>query len=190
MQIPRTLSCAAAAALLALAGCASNHGSMGHGTGMGASASSPAGRLSTADMNFVMTAAGTDMYEIQAAQLAKARGSQPAVRDFAQMLVDHHTQSSSELKGILNAKGIPVAAAIPHDKQVKIERLSRLQGAEFDREFIRVTGVQDHQAAIVNFQQASRDLNDPDLRNFAAKTLPVLQQHLQSAQRIAGTMAG
>ena len=53
-----------------------------------------------------------------------------------------------------------------------------------------MTGVQDHQAAIGIFEQASRNLADADLRAFAVKTLPVLQQHLRSAQDIAGRMAG
>ena len=180
---------ALAAAVLALAGCASDH-SMGmhHGSGMGAAAA--AGHLSAADMGFVATAAGTDMYEIQAGQLAVNRATQPQVRNYGQMLVNHHTMSSTELKSIVSAKGAMPAAALPPDKAAKIAQLQKLQGADFDREFIRMTGVADHQVAIAQFEQASRSLADPDLRNFANKTLPVLNQHLRAAQEIAGRMAG
>lgn len=193
MQTKRHLLLVSAAAVLALAGCASDrHAGMSHGTGMGAapSATVSGARLAAADMEFAMTAAGTDMYEIQASQLAMQRGSAPAVRNYAQMLVNHHTMSSNELKGILSAKGMAPPPALPADKQAKIARLQSLQGAAFDREYIRVTGVQDHQAAIGVFENASRTLADADLRRFAAKTLPVLQQHLRSAQEIAGGMAG
>lgn len=179
------------AAVLAFAGCASDgHMGMSHGTGMGAAATASNARLAAADMDFAMTAAGTDMYEIQASQLAMQRGSAPAVRNYAQMLVNHHTMSSNELKTILSAKGMAPPPALPADKQAKIARLQSLQGTAFDREYVRVTGVQDHQAAIGVFENASRSVADPDLRRFAAKTLPVLQQHLRSAQEIAGGMAG
>lgn len=193
MQTKRHLLVAsAAAAVLALAGCASDrHAGMSHGTGMGAApAAMSSARFAAADMEFAMTAAGKDMYEIQASQLAVQRGSAPAVRNYAQMLVNHHTMSSNELKTILSAKGMAPPPALPADKQAKVTRLQALQGAAFDREYVRVTGVQDHQAAITVFENASRNLADADLRNFATKTLPVLRQHLRSAQDIAGGMAG
>jgi putative membrane protein len=179
---PLVLAIAAAAAL---AGCASQH----H-TAMGANPAPSAARLAAADLAFANTAAGNDMYEIEVSRVAMTRASNPQVRGYAQMLVDHHTTSSKELTAVLRAKGVAPPAALPPDKQAKIAQLSRLQGAEFDREYIRVSGVQDHQTAIALFDQASRTLADPDLRGFAVKTLPVLRQHLQSAQNIAGTLAG
>jgi putative membrane protein len=91
---------------------------------------------------------------------------------------------------IVRAKGVMPPAGMPADKQARIAELSRLQGADFDRQYIRVSGVQDHQMAITIFEQASRTLADSDLRGFATNTLPVLRQHLQGAQNIAGTLAG
>jgi putative membrane protein len=176
-----------AAALLA-SGCAMNHGTS-H-TGMGAGAAPHAAALSAADAAFVATAAGNDMYEIEVSRLALVRGSNAQVKNYAQMLVTHHTASSAQLMTIVRAKGATPPAGMPADKQAKIAELSRLQGAEFDRQYIRVSGVQDHQAAITIFEQASRTLTDADLRGFASNTLPVLRQHLQGAQAIAGTLAG
>ena len=63
-------------------------------------------------------------------------------------------------------------------------------GAAFDEEFIRIAGVQDHQHAIAQFDQASRTLADADLQAWTVKTLPVLRTHLQAAQDIAGKLAG
>jgi putative membrane protein len=154
---------------------------------MGAAA---AAHPSAADMAFVQLAAGTDMYEIEASRLAIGRAPDTQVKGYAQMLIDHHTMSSNQMKALLHAKGVVPPAALPPDKQAKIAQLSRLQGRDFEREYIRMTGVADHQAAIGQFEQASRSLPDADLRNFAARTLPVLQQHLRAAQEIAGRMAG
>lgn len=181
------LAIAAVAAMFS--GCAMNHEGM-HGSAapMGASAAT---RLSAADMAFVQTAAGTDLYEIEASRLAMGRAPSTQVKAYAQMLVNHHTMTTNELKTILAAKGMtPPPPTLPADKQAKVAQLSALHGAEFERDYIRMTGVQDHQAAIGVFEQASRTLADPDLRNFAAKSLPVLRQHLQGAQEIAGRMAG
>lgn len=193
----RTLLLAATAAAFGLAGCASDgdmamhHGpGMHHGTGMGAAAAPSASRLAAPDLHFVLAAAGTDLYEIQASQMAMSRATTPAVRNYAQMLVNHHTMTSNELKGIVSAKGVTPPTTLPADKAAKIAQLSRLQGHDFEREYIRMTGVQDHQAAIGIFDNASRTLADPDLRNFAVKGLPILRQHLKAAQDIAGTMAG
>ena len=158
--------------------------------GAPAAAAPSAARLSAADMSFVTTAAGNGLYEIQVAQLAMTRGSNGQVRSYAQMLVNHHTMSSNELKTILAAKGVTPPATLPPDKQAKMAQLSRLNGQDFDREFMRIAGVQDHSTAVTLFEQASRTLVDADLRAFAARTLPVLRQHLQSAQSIAGGMAG
>jgi putative membrane protein len=177
------------AAATALGGCAQHR----H-TAMGASAAPAAApvaaRLAPADLAFANAAAGNDMYEIEVSRVALTRASNPQVRNYAQTLINHHTMSSNELIPILRAKGVQPPAALPPDKQAKLAQLSRLQGAEFDREYVRVSGVQDHQAAIALFDQASRTAADPDLRTFATKTLPVLRQHLQAAQTIAGTLAG
>lgn len=175
----------AVAAAAALAGCASQH----H-TAMGANPAPTATRLAAADLAFANTAAGNDLYEIEVSRIALTRASSPQVRGYAQMLIDHHTMSSNQLKAVLHAKGVMPPATLPPDKQAKVAQLSRLQGQEFDREFIRVSGVQDHQTAVALFDQASRTVADPDVRGFAVKTLPVLRQHLQSAQNIAGTLAG
>jgi putative membrane protein len=181
------LLAAAFAASMFASGCAMNHGQH---SGMGASAAPGAGHLSAADVAFVTTAAGNDMYEIEVSRLAMNRAGNAQVKNFAQMLITHHTASSGQLMTIVRAKGMTPPAALPADKQAKIAALSRLQGAEFDREYIRVSGIQDHQTAITIFEQASRSLTDADLRGFATNTLPVLRQHLQGAQNIAGTLAG
>lgn len=183
------LALAAVAAAAALSGCAMNNhdGMYATGAPMGASA---AASLSAADMAFVQTAAGNDMYEIEISRVAMGRAPDTAVKSYAQMLINHHTMTTGELTAILRAKGMTPPAGMPADKQAKIAQMSRLQGMDFERQYVRVSGVQDHQAAIGIFEQASRNLNDPDLRNFAAKSLPVLRQHLQAAQDMAGRMAG
>ncbi|QJW83900.1 DUF4142 domain-containing protein [Ramlibacter terrae] len=179
------LTTAMSAAALGAAGCSSMNSSMGAGPSSAAEV-----RLPAADVTFATTAAGNGMYEVEVSRMAAGKATNPRVKDFANMLVQHHTMANNELLGIMRGKGITPPASLPPDKQAKIAQLSRLSGAEFDREYMRITGVQDHQTDITLFDSASRTLQDPALKGFAAKTLPVLRQHLQSAQGILGTLAG
>lgn len=189
MQASRSFLLLALAASAALAGCAGHHTMMGAGPAQ-ASAVTPASRLAVPDVGFATVAAGTGLYEVEASRIALGKAVSAPVRDYAQMMVAHHTASNNELMALLRAKGVTPPTVMPSDKQAKITQLSRLAGAEFDREYIRMVGVQDHQAAIAQFEQGARTVADADLRAWIAKTLPTLQAHLQQAQGIAGRIAG
>ncbi len=183
-----------------LTGCASHRTTMGAGpaqaqvatTTTTTTTTAPAAvvRLSPADVRFVALAAGSGMYEVEASRVALSRAADPQVRAYAQMLVDHHTQNNNELVAIVTAKGQRIGPALPPELQQKVNKLSGLSGAEFDREYIRTTGVQDHRAAIAAFEEGRRTVTDRDLQAYIAKTMPVLRSHLQHAEDIAGKMAG
>lgn len=193
-----TLALVAAASALALGGCASRHHaatSTAPATAVATTTTTTAGapaatRLSAADLQFVAVAAGSGMYEVEASRLAQTRAADPQVRAYAAMLVNHHTANNNELIALVGTKGHRIAPGLPAPLQQKVATLSGLQGAAFDREYIRMTGVQDHMAAVNAFQQGRTSVTDRDLRAYIDKTLPVLQQHLQQAQDLAGRIAG
>jgi len=64
------------------------------------------------------------------------------------------------------------------------ERLSKLQGAEFDRAFVHQM-IQDHQMAVTMFTAQSTVAQDAELRSWITNTLPTLQAHLQQIRDIA-----
>jgi putative membrane protein len=146
--------------------------------------------LVPADVQFIAVASGVGMYEVEAGRLAASRAGSPQVRAYAQMLVDHHTANNRELMTLVQAKGQRLAPGLPAPLQQKVATLSGLSGAEFDRQFVRMTGVQDHTAAIAAFEQGRGSVSDRDLRAYIDKTLPSLRSHLQQAQTLAGSMAG
>lgn len=197
MKFSATLTLGLLAA--ALAGCASQRTSMGAGPAVVAQPAPvvatttvipAAPRLAAADLQFIAVAAGSGMYEVEAARLALTRAANPQVRAFAQMLADHHAAGNNELMALVSSKGQRVAPGLPPALQQKVNTLSGLSGDAFDREFIRTTGVQDHLAAVAAFEQGRRSVADRDLAAFIDKTLPVLRSHLQEAQNLAGRMAG
>jgi putative membrane protein len=155
------------------------------GSGTRNSESKKDDKLSSGDRKFVETAAGSGMFEVQAAQLASTKATDPALKSFASMLVDHHTAANSELTKLANSKGVELPAAPPRAMRQDIEKLGKKTGSDFDRDFVREVGVKAHEKDIKLFEKASKDLKDPELKAFASKTLPTLQQHLAQAQKMA-----
>lgn len=140
--------------------------------------------LARSDRKFVQKAAESGMFEVQVAQLASTKATDAQVKSFASMLVDHHTKANNELVQLANAKKVELPPGPPRGMRRDIEKLGKKSGEEFDRDFVRNVGVKAHEKDIKLFEKASKDLKDPELKAFAAKTLPVLQEHLAQAQKL------
>ena len=141
-------------------------------------------KLARGDRKFIEEAAGSGMFEVQVAQLAVTKAKDPAVKDFASKLVDHHSAANNELVKLANAKGVELPPAPPRNKRRDLEKLGKLSGDEFDREFVREVGIKDHEKDVKEFEKASKDVKDPELKAWVDKTLPTLKQHLASAQQL------
>ncbi len=77
--------------------------------------------------------------------------------------------------------------AIPLQDVRDLEKLQGLSGTEFDRAYVKDM-VEDHRKDIEKFDQAAKNLDQPELKNFAQENLPVLREHYQMAQRAAATL--
>jgi putative membrane protein len=145
---------------------------------------SKSNQVSRGDRKFVEKAAGSGMFEVQVSQLGASKATDPNVKSFASMLVDHHTAANNELVKMANAKGIELPAAPPRTMRRDTEKLGKKNGAEFDRDFVRQVGIKAHEKDIKLFEKASKDAKDADVKAFATKTLPVLREHLAAAQKL------
>jgi putative membrane protein len=187
-QLLITLSCAGL-----LAGCAQHEeqttvGASGSASSTAAGVSgvtevgdAATGQLTAEDAKFVRTAAQSGMAEVRMGQLIAEGAQSKGLREFGQKLVTDHTQANQELMQMAARKGVtpPSQPAEKHEKM--LDQLSKLKGAEFDREAQRHS-VMHHQEDIQLFQKASQSLKDTDLKAFATKTLPTLQEHLAMAK--------
>lgn len=196
----KAVSCRCVPALLALAlACGFAFAQTGTGssvTGAGAAPAAQPGtgtrnaetakddRLARDDRRFMQKAAESGMFEVQVAQLAATKATDPQVKSFASMLMDHHTKANNELVQLANAKKVELPAAPPRGMRSDIEKLGRKSGAEFDKDFVRQVGIQAHEKDIKLFEKAGRDLKDPDLKAFVGKTLPALREHLAQAEKL------
>ena len=140
--------------------------------------------IARGDRKFIEQAANSGMFEVQVAQLAVSKATDPNVTSFASMLVDQHTAANNELVKIANAKGVELPAAPKHSMRREIEKLGKKNGDEFDRDFVRQVGIKDHKKDIKEFEKASKDVKDAELKAFVDKTLPVLREHLAAAEKL------
>ena len=148
---------------------------------MAAAGLAGAANLDKKDAKFLENAAGGGMFEVQAGQLAQQRSQDAQVKSFGQMLVTDHTAANEELKNLASQKGVSIPAALPKKEQKTMDKLDKSKN--FDKDFVKV-GVEDHKHDIKDFEKAARDAKDPDVKAFAAKTLPTLQKHLQAAEEL------
>lgn len=142
-------------------------------------------KLSWGDRRFVTKAADGGQDEVQLAQLAAQRATNPDVRSFAQKLVDDHSKVNSELMSLAAQKSVKVD--MDNDKDRAYKRLNKKSGAEFDQEFVEHM-IDEHEKAIKLFEKASTDAKDSELRSFAASHVAHLREHLQEAQSLRQTV--
>ncbi|RQS23374.1 DUF4142 domain-containing protein [Burkholderia sp. Bp8998] len=144
-------------------------------------------RPSGIDAEFVDKAGIVCKTELQASQLALDRSSNPDVKAFARRMVDDHVRMTAELRRLGAQKGLPVQARMLVDPAVTT--LRSMNGRAFDKGYIELAGPNAHEAAIRLYEAEARDGHDPQLRAFAADTLPTLKAHLGAARKLERSIA-
>lgn len=149
--------------------------------------SSTGGRTgsSSSEMNmraeFVKDAADGGMAEVQLGNLALQKASSQSVKDFAQMMITDHSKANDELKDVASGDNITIPSSVSSDHQDDIDKLSNLSGTDFDKAYMDLM-VKDHQKDVDTFEEASKNVTDPQLKSWIDKTLPTLRHHLEVAK--------
>jgi putative membrane protein len=145
------------------------------------------GQLSRGDYKFLREAAEGGQAEVELGQLAKQKAVDPSVKSFGDRMITDHSKANDELKSLASQKGATLPATLSHSERSSLDRLQKATGKDFDKEYVS-TMVKDHKKDVKDFEDASKDLKDPDLKAFASKTLPTLQEHLRMAQDLENTV--
>jgi putative membrane protein len=144
---------------------------------------------SNADHQFVMEAAQGGMAEVELGQLATEKASSDAVKQFGQRMVTDHGKANDELKSLAQSKNIMLPTDIGAKHKATKDKLSKLSGAQFDRAYMQEM-LTDHRKDVNEFKKESQSGKDPDVKAWAAKTLPTLQEHLQMAESASRSAVG
>jgi putative membrane protein len=135
------------------------------------------------DLTFLNDAAPGGMLEVELGQLALKQASSPKVKQFAQRMIDDHAKANAELQALAAKKRLSLKTEKSATQKQAIAKLAKLKGRTFDREYANLM-VTDHEEDIAKFQGAA-NASDADVKAFAAKTLPTLQEHLEMARKLA-----
>jgi len=134
--------------------------------------------ISNADVNFMKDAHSANLFEISASNQAISKSDDQQIKSLAQQLVNDHRQNDDKLTNLAARKGVGSLGSISQDKADQLAQLDKLNGADFNKEYLRQQRSA-HQQTINEFQGAVNSVQDSDVRNYASNTLPALQEHLK-----------
>jgi putative membrane protein len=177
--IVASIGIVSASALVCLPGIAQNRQET-----MSPSSGSMSGSMSSVsklDRDFMTKAAQSDMTEIQTSQLALQKSQNREIRDYAQKMIQQHTNSSKELMQIAQSKGVTLPKDVGSKNQPLVSKLSKLSGQEFDRAYMQGQ-IQSHQKTLNEYQAYLQKGQQQELIAFANKIAPLVSQHLEMAQ--------
>jgi putative membrane protein len=137
------------------------------------------------DEGFVLKASEGGMAEVMAGKLAAKRASDAEVKEFAEKMVKDHSKANKELASLAGKKGFKVAKEVGEKHKAMAEKLAKLSGAAFDREYMAGM-VKDHEMTVALFEKQGKSGKDEDLKDWAEKTLPTIKEHLKMAKEING----
>jgi len=135
--------------------------------------------LTSSTKGFVENAALSDMYEVQAGQIAAMRAHMPELKKFAQQMVDAHTQTTNELKGLLmkNVPNYAPPAELDSRHQGLLDDLKGAKDEDFDGRYI-AQQINAHNEALILMRGYGKDGDSADIKSFAAAIEPKVQMHL------------
>lgn len=142
------------------------------------------GAVNGADREFMLKAAQGGMMEVRLGEMAAERASNQEVKQFGQRMATDHGKANNELKDLAARKNVTLPAEVEAKHKATHDRLMKLSGAAFDREYMREM-VKDHDKDVALFEKAAQSSRDTELKNWAAQTLPTLREHQKMARDIA-----
>jgi putative membrane protein len=132
--------------------------------------------VSSGDRDFVTKAAQAGAAEIDQAKLALQKSDRKDLKDFAQRMVTDHTKAADQLKGTASDLGLELPAGESAKDQKATIALQGLDGDKFNQRYIS-NQRSAHKDAVALFTQESKSGKNAKLKDFAAKTLPTLEDH-------------
>jgi putative membrane protein len=151
---------------------------------------------SNGDKDFVNDLAIAGMAEVKLGMLATEKSTNAQVKQFGQMMISDHTKAGDALKTIAMQHNIAVPAAIDEKHQELYDRLSKLQGAQFDREYANAMvegheGVVDtlesriDQARLGEWKTEMRDWLDGKAKKEQGEIRAVMPEHSDNSATMA-----
>jgi putative membrane protein len=177
-----TQLCVAVIVALSVTACGNGYDRASNSGTPGAAGTSGRAGLSMGERNFVQDQLNDGSREIQLGQLAEKHAASADVKQFASMMVQDHTRAGNKLEEVARRENVQADDSNKNTRD-DIERLSKLSGTEFDKEYMNLM-VKDHKDAVDALQDQAQNADNTEVKTWAAETLPRMKRHLEEAQQI------
>ncbi len=141
------------------------------------------------DQQFVAYAVAQGILEVKLSERAAKQANNAQVREFAQQMVNDHEKNNKRLLTLANEMKLAVVQGFDKDSKETFNRITRLEGAEFDREYM-AQQVKMHQRAISLFEKRAAGTSSATVKTFINDTLPHLRKHLTEARALSAKIRG
>ncbi len=135
------------------------------------------------DKDFIKDVAQSSQIEIETSKLAMSKATNAEVKAFATRLVNEHTAASADLGSLVKTKSVTWSVDDPAYKAKRHESLQKASGAAFDKEYLEDM-ISDHEKAVARFAEETQNGKDSEIKAFADKMMPALQDHLKEARAL------
>jgi putative membrane protein len=164
------------------------------GDTMGGTMGGTAAAGAMSDAQILAQASGSNGAEIAAGQIAQGKARNTEVRNYARDMVTEHQAMQGQVDRVVTSAGITPQLAQPDTMQQKLDQArQQLQGQaagpEFDRMYMDMQ-VRDHEATLNLLNAARGAAQNAEVRTVVEQAIPKVQQHLERARQIRGTLGG
>jgi putative membrane protein len=135
------------------------------------------------DSEFMAKAASGGMLEVEMGKIVAAHAVTPDAKKFAEQMVSDHTKANAELVALAAKKNITLPTTLSDKHKDVLKDVTEKKGVAMDQEYMKEM-LKDHQEDVKEFTDASIKASDPDIKALAAKTVPVLQMHLDMVTKM------
>jgi putative membrane protein len=139
------------------------------------------------DKQFLMTAAQGDQNEIALSTVAEHKATNPQVKAFARKMVTDHTQLTASMQPFAKDWSLTPPTGPDPEHQAELDKLSALQGAAFDKEYMNQM-VMDHQKALAAFKTEESTTTDARFKPVVMNGEKVVAEHLKTADKLQSKM--
>lgn len=146
--------------------------------------------LSKADEKMMMEVAMGGMMQLEVSRAALQKVTSEEARILAQSEVEEQTGLSNKLKEIAAAKNITLPSSPDSKTQSMVSKMQAMSGADFDRYYVRESGVKGHEKLDKTMTKVQSKAADPALKGIAAAALPLVRTHLQVSRDVVSKMSG
>lgn len=141
-------------------------------------------RLGIADRTLMRELAQAHLAEVKMSALATAISRNDAIRSYAEKMLEEHLKALDELKMIAAENQVILPGGVEMEQAALLGKLAVLAGEEFNQLYMAQAGLASHQQAHQLFREAGSRAQAPELKAYAATLVPVIEQHLQLAQKM------